>query len=295
MNNQTDSNNTTKKRRGPADGPALKSGGYDARKTAALVLEVLSGELNPSEAAEILQVSLPRYYQIEKRALEGLIRACEAPAHKGRQKSEALRIKELQQELSIQQREVRRVQALLRAGQKASGIATAVAQACSRKPESGRKRRKPVARALKAAKSLRKEGGAEPEQLPINAVTGGVPPHPFIASEEKEHPLLHSRDDTMAHTLREGCDGAGTNNQRQRSGGQAGGLGTGAGAAQGHSGHAGRQPADCGGLRGARDLRGDVLQAARPVPAGGVAAAGAAGVRPQTAGAGSRGGEATQG
>ena len=104
MNNQTDSNNTTKKRRGPADGPALKSGGYDARKTAALVLEVLSGELNPSEAAEILQVSLPRYYQIEKRALEGLIRACEAPAHKGRQKSEALRIKELQQELSIQQR-----------------------------------------------------------------------------------------------------------------------------------------------------------------------------------------------
>ena len=76
MNNQTDSNNTTKKRRGPADGPALKSGGYDARKTAALVLEVLSGELNPSEAAEILQVSLPRYYQIEKRALEGLIRAC---------------------------------------------------------------------------------------------------------------------------------------------------------------------------------------------------------------------------
>jgi len=86
MNNQTGSNDTTKKRRGPGDGPVLKSGGRDARKTAALVLEVLSGELNPAEAAEILQVGLPCYYQIEKRAFEGLIQACEKDGRKGRQK-----------------------------------------------------------------------------------------------------------------------------------------------------------------------------------------------------------------
>ena len=76
MNNPTACNDTTKKRLGSASGPVLKGGDRDARKTAALVLEVLAGELNPAEAAEILEVSLPRYYQIEKRALEGLIRAC---------------------------------------------------------------------------------------------------------------------------------------------------------------------------------------------------------------------------
>ena len=76
----------------PAPGPMLKGGGREARKVAALVLEVLAGELNPSEAAEILQVGLSRYYQMEKRALEGLIRACAAPERKGRQKNEAARI-----------------------------------------------------------------------------------------------------------------------------------------------------------------------------------------------------------
>jgi len=219
MNNQTMCNDTTKKRRGPGDGPVLKSGGRDARKTAALVLEVLSGELNPSEAAEILQVGLPCYYQIEKRAFEGLIQACEKDGRKGRQKSEAVRIRELEQELTMQQREVRRAQALLRAAQKVGGIATAVAEVRNRKPENGRKRRKPMARALKAARSLRKENEVNTPEMPINGATGGVPPRPFIASEAKTNPIAHSRDDTMAHTLREDCDGAGTNDQRKRAGG----------------------------------------------------------------------------
>jgi len=241
MNNQTDSNNTTKKRRGPGDGPVLKSGGRDARKTAALVLEVLSGELNPAEAAEILQVGLPCYYQIEKRAFEGLIQACEKDGRKGRQKSEAVRIRELEQELAMQQREVRRAQALLRAAQKVGGIATAVAEVRNRKPENGRKRRKPMARALKAARSLRKEDEINTPEMPINGATA---------------------------LLQEGCDGAGTNDQRQRSGGQTGRIGQRTGTAQGHSGHSGRPQDDRGGLSGTRDLRSDVSQTARPFPAG---------------------------
>jgi hypothetical protein len=203
MNNPAKPHNTSKVR--PASesaqqtvsDPVLKSGGRDARKVAALVLEVLAGELNPAEAAEILQVGLPRYYQLEKRALEGLIRACGTPERKGRQKSEAVRIKELERELQTQQREYRRAQALLRAAQKVGGIATAVAEVRGRKATNGRKRRTPVARALKAARTLRKEDEATAPALPIKTLTA---------------------------TLQEGDHGAGANDQRQRLGGSSGGL-----------------------------------------------------------------------
>lgn len=181
----------------PATGPMLKGGGREARKVAALVLEVLAGELNPSEAAEILQVGLSRYYQMEKRALEGLIRACEAPERKGRQKNEAARIQELERELQTQQREYRRAQALLRAAQKIGGIATAVAEVRGRKAKNGRKRRQPMARALKAAQTLCKEDEGTAPALPIKTLTA---------------------------TLQEGHHGAGANDQRQRIGGSSGGF-----------------------------------------------------------------------
>ena len=181
----------------PAPGPMLKGGGREGRKVAALVLEVLAGELNPSEAAEILQVGLSRYYQMEKRALEGLIRACGTPERKGRQKSEAVRIKELERELQTQQREYRRAQALLRAAQKIGGIATAVAEMRGRKSKNGRKRRQPMARALKAAQTLCKEDEGTAPALPIKTLTA---------------------------TLQEGHHGAGANDQRQRIGGSSGGF-----------------------------------------------------------------------
>lgn len=181
----------------PAPGPMLKGGGREGRKVAALVLEVLAGELNPSEAAEILQVGLSRYYQMEKRALEGLIRACAAPERKGRQKNEAARIQKLERELQTQQREYRRAQALLRAAQKIGGIATAVAEVRGRKSKNGRKRRKPMARALKAAQTLCKEDEGTAPALPIKTLTA---------------------------TLQEGHHGAGANDQRQRIGGSSGGF-----------------------------------------------------------------------
>jgi hypothetical protein len=41
------------------------------------ILEVLAGLRTPAEAAQSLQISLPRYYVLETRALEGLVAGCE--------------------------------------------------------------------------------------------------------------------------------------------------------------------------------------------------------------------------
>lgn len=68
-----------KTRRSPKDGPRVSGGSAEARKRAAAILEVLGGVLRPSQAASALGVGLPRYYMLERRALEGLVQGCEPP------------------------------------------------------------------------------------------------------------------------------------------------------------------------------------------------------------------------
>ena len=60
-------------------GMPVPRGGGVASRVAACVLEVLAGVRTPAEAAGELAVSLPRYYQLEQRALQGLVRGCEPP------------------------------------------------------------------------------------------------------------------------------------------------------------------------------------------------------------------------
>jgi hypothetical protein len=50
----------------------------EAKRLAAVLLDVLAGARTPPQAAEALGVSLPRYYQLEGRGLTGLVAACEA-------------------------------------------------------------------------------------------------------------------------------------------------------------------------------------------------------------------------
>ena len=47
----------------------------EAQRLAAAILEVLAGVRSPPAASELLGISLPRYYQLEARALEGLVAA----------------------------------------------------------------------------------------------------------------------------------------------------------------------------------------------------------------------------
>lgn len=150
---------SSQKKRSPKDGPVIKAGSSGARRTGALVLEVLSGERTPAEAAQVLGVGLPRYYQIEKQALDGLILACE-PREKGRrQKSPQSLLQEKEQERRRLERDLHRTQALLRASQKAVGLMAAV----RKDSPSGRKRRTPQVRALKIARSLTRDSGSTEE------------------------------------------------------------------------------------------------------------------------------------
>jgi hypothetical protein len=138
----------------------------EARKLAAAILEVLGGVRTTSAAAEVLACSLPRYYQLEARAVEGLLAACEparrGPGHSPRQEEDALRKK-----CARLEREVGRQQALVRATHRAVGLPPAPAPA---KTKTGKKRsRRPTARALVAAAVLSAPGATMPVVPPSSA------------------------------------------------------------------------------------------------------------------------------
>jgi hypothetical protein len=127
---------------------------------AAAILEVLAGARTPAEAARALGVSLPRYYQVETRALNGLLAACEARP-KGRQPNPANEAIGLRQENERLQREITRHQALTRAAQRAIGLPASPPPAKTRPGASGapakKTRRRRMARALSVAQRLLKD------------------------------------------------------------------------------------------------------------------------------------------
>jgi hypothetical protein len=147
----------------------------DAKRTAEVILEVLAGALAPLEAASALGMSISRYYMIESKAMDGLVNACE-PGRKGRTESPDKKIEALERDNKRLERETARYQALVRASQRTVGLA--VKRPPEGKDKRGRKRRKPVSRALRFAEKLKEqiEGGvADDEQGKTagGAETGG--------------------------------------------------------------------------------------------------------------------------
>jgi hypothetical protein len=135
----------------------------EAQRLAAAILEVLAGVRSPPAASELLGISLPRYYQLEARALEGLVAAL-GPRPKGKQPSLEIRVKQLERELEVARRACARQEALVRLTQRSVGLA-ALAKPKSSTPATsangkGRKPRKPMVRALKAAETLRAQASA---------------------------------------------------------------------------------------------------------------------------------------
>ena len=124
-----------------------------AQRFAATILEVLGGLRSPPEAAEALAISLPRYYQLEARALEGLVAAL-APRPQGKQPSLQIRIAALEKQLEAARRQCSRQEALVRVTQRAMGLATAPKPSEPLRDARGRKKRRPTVRALKAARTL---------------------------------------------------------------------------------------------------------------------------------------------
>lgn len=147
--------------------PLAPSGAsLQARRQAAAILEVLAGVRRPSEAAQSLGTSLPRYYQLERRALLGMLSACE-PAPRGPRIDLSRRIAALERENRRLLRECDRQQALVRSVERSLGLAQTTAdkpvakgkEGKSPAPDNGRRRRKrrPSVRALKAIQGLQAE------------------------------------------------------------------------------------------------------------------------------------------
>jgi hypothetical protein len=132
----------------------------EAKRLAAAILEVLAGARTPTEAAQALGLSLPRYYLLEVRALQGMLVACE-PRNRERGPSPESALAAMRRECDQLRRECNRQQTLVRAAQRTIGLAPPATSA-SRPERNGKKRRRrrAIARALRAAARL-KEDSAE--------------------------------------------------------------------------------------------------------------------------------------
>jgi hypothetical protein len=149
----------------PGSAPTPRGGASSqARRQAAAILEVLAGVRRPSEAAQALGTSLPRYYQLEQRALAGLVSACE-PAPRGPRQDLARQVAKLEREKQRLARECDRQQALVRVAQRSLGLAPPAKTPGKQEQAAGdgtsakrRRSRRPMVRALKAARALEREG-----------------------------------------------------------------------------------------------------------------------------------------
>jgi hypothetical protein len=134
----------------------------EAQRLAATILEVLAGMRSPPEASQALAISLPRYYQLEARALEGLVAAL-APQPLGKQPSLENRVKLLEKQLAAAHRQCARQEALVRVTQRTLGLslATPAKSAAAERDPLGRKKRRPMVRALKASRALHTQAAAQ--------------------------------------------------------------------------------------------------------------------------------------
>jgi hypothetical protein len=176
--------NKTKPTASSAKGPVVKETSppaatlSEAQRLAAAILEVLAGVCTPSAAAEFLTISLPRYYQLEARALEGFVAAL-APRRLGKQPALENRIKQLEKELEMSRRVCARQEALVRVTQRSLGLATLSKPKTLPVATNGksRKSRRPQVRALRAAQQLRSQaetaGTSPSEETSLQPIAPG--------------------------------------------------------------------------------------------------------------------------
>ena len=140
----------TKPNEKPTEGQSVE------RRRAVLVLEVLAGLRTAGEAADELDIALQGYYNLEERAVKGLVAACEKRP-RGPRRDFAKEIEDLEHERDRLRSENARYQALVRASQLSVGVDPDA-------PKSKRKRqRKPTVRALRAIDQIQSTAHSKPE------------------------------------------------------------------------------------------------------------------------------------
>jgi hypothetical protein len=131
----------------------------EAKRLAAVIFEVLAGLRTPTQAAEALAMSLTRYYQVESRALRGLLEACE-PRPKGRQVNPERELAAVQRENQRLLRDLGRQQSLVRVAQRTIGLTPPPPPKASKTAGKKSRKRKPVVRALALSTRLQQEAAA---------------------------------------------------------------------------------------------------------------------------------------
>jgi len=157
---------TTQKKRTSSTKPSATT---DAQRRAAVILEVLAGIRTAQEAARLLKISPNSYYIVERKALSGLVAACEPATRRGPTAGLERQVHQLERALARCQRECQRQAALVRATQRAVGLPVTpepdAAGTNGPKPKRSRKgktdrgklrRRRREPRAVRAARSLQK-------------------------------------------------------------------------------------------------------------------------------------------
>jgi hypothetical protein len=131
-----------------------------ARRLAALLLEAWSGVRSTQSASEAMGVALPRFYQLEARALQMVVSAME-PRPRGRQRTPASELAKVRSENQRLRRDVERFQALYRTAQRSLGVAVAkVVEPAKNAEPGGRRRRGPRKKARGQAVAAVLLGGA---------------------------------------------------------------------------------------------------------------------------------------
>ncbi len=123
------------------------TGSREALRSAAAILEVLAGTASPSQAAQALGISTPRYFVLESRAIAALVVGCE-PRPRGYVKTTEKELEALRKQHTKLQSECARYQALARVARRSAGVTLPT------KKTKGRARR-PVVRALRLARGLK--------------------------------------------------------------------------------------------------------------------------------------------
>lgn len=117
------------------------------RRRGVVILEVLAGLRNASDAAQELDLVVQTYYQLEERAVRGLVEAC-APLPPGPKRDYVREVEELEKERDRLQAENARFQALVRTSQLSVGIDP------DRRKAPKKRNRRPTVRALRAIGQL---------------------------------------------------------------------------------------------------------------------------------------------
>jgi hypothetical protein len=154
--------------------PSKLTGTPEAKLRACVVLEVLGGQRTPTDASAALGLTVQRYYLLETRALQGLLAALEAKPRPGRRPSTEGELARLRAERDRLERELRRAQALVRATQRAIGLAPAKEPPKS-KEKGKRKKKRPTVRARRLAAALRVESAGPGNPVATPATAGSAP------------------------------------------------------------------------------------------------------------------------